>query len=209
MPITRTTCAVSGPSSTPWGRVRYPVVKPNCEACHLAMQTDPNGQTLAIYDLFQSPSSLMSAGLPAVVCNAFSMPNAQATSRNFWENKPEPIMLSDGSSFQSPADVLLKALGIDRSQCPQLDALTNCNRGLSPDDLCGNPYSGQACNRKTGRCVPELGPYSPTDRSQPNGVCKTDGSRNCPFPFACTKRTDPIPSGLEGFDGVCLPDVQR
>jgi len=184
------------------------VVKPNCESCHLAMQTDPTGATLAVYNSFKSASTLIEAGLPAVVCNAFSMPNAQATIWNFWENKPAPIMLSDGSSFQSPADVLLKAIGIDRARCPQLDVLTNCNRGLSPDDLCGNSYSGQACNRKTGRCLPELGPYSPTDRSQPNGVCKTDGSRNCPFPVACTKRTDPIPVGLEGFDGVCLPDVQ-
>jgi len=186
------------------------VVKPNCETCHLAMQTDPMGQTLAIYDLFKSPSTLISnAGLAADVCNSFVMPNSQATSRNFWEVKPEPLVLSDGRSFGSPADILLQAMGIDRDQCQTLAAMTDCNRGLSPDDLCGNSYSGQACDRLTGRCVPELGSYAPTDRAQPNGVCKTDGTRGCPFPEACTKRVGPIPEGIPIFDGVCLPDVQQ
>ncbi len=185
------------------------VVKPNCETCHLAMQTDPNGQTLAIYDLFKSPSTLMSAGLAADVCNSFVMPNSQATSRNFWEVKPEPLVLSDGSKFDSPADVLLKAMGTDREQCQSLAAMTDCNRGLSPDDLCGNSYSGQACDRLTGRCVPELGSYAPTDRSQPNGVCKMDGTRGCPFPLQCTPRVGAIPAGIPTFDGVCLPDVQE
>ena len=147
------------------------VVKPNCETCHLSMKSDPNGQDLAIYNLFQSPSTLMSAGLAAEVCNSFVMPNSQATSRNFWEVKPEPLVMTDGQKFASPADVLLKAMDIDRDQCQTLAAMTNCNRGLSPDDLCGNSFSGQACDRITGRCVPELGSYAPTDRAQPNGVC--------------------------------------
>lgn len=188
------------------------VVKPNCETCHLAMQTGPVGQTLSIYDLFKAPSSLLEAGLPAVVCGSFAMPNSQATRLNFWERKPEPLVLTDGSSFDSPADVLLKAMGMDRGQCQQLGVLSDCNRGLSPDDLCGNAYSGQACNRATGRCFPDLGPYAPTDRSKPNGVCKfKDGTRGCPYPEVCQPRPagDPVPEGLVGFDGVCLPDAQQ
>jgi hypothetical protein len=186
------------------------VVKPNCETCHLAMQSDSQGATLAIYNSFTSPGRLMDSGLSAVVCNAFSMPNSQATRLNFWEEKPEPIVLSDGKSFTTPADVLLTEMGINRAQCQQLDSMVDCNRGANPDDLCGNAFSGQACNRATGRCFPNLGPYAPTDRSKPNGVCKTDGTRGCPFPEACQKRAaaDPIPEGLEGFDGVCLPDAQ-
>jgi hypothetical protein len=187
------------------------VVKPNCETCHLAMQTAPSGNTLAIYDLFKSPSALMDAGLPGVVCGSFAMPNSQATRLNFWEVKPEPIVLTDGSSYDSPADVLLKAMGTDRSHCQQLGTLSDCNRGLNPDDLCGNAFSGQACNRVTGRCFPDLGPYAPTDRSKANGVCKTNGTRGCPYPEVCQPRPagDKIPEGLEGFDGLCLPDAQK
>ena len=184
------------------------VVKPNCETCHLAMQTSPLGDTLAVYGLFGNPSALLDASLAAQVCNGFTMPNSQATRLNFWENKPQPLMFTDGSSFDSPADGLLKAIGMDRAQCAQLETLANCNRGPDPDSLCGNSFSGSACNRVTGRCVPDLGPYAPSDRAKPNGVCKTDGSRNCPFPEKCTARTDAIPEGLEGYDGVCLPDVQ-
>jgi len=184
------------------------VVKPNCQTCHLAMQTGPTGETLAIYDIFNSPSALMEAGL-GLVCGSFDMPNSQATRLNFWEAKPEPLVFTNGSSFDSPADALLNAWGSSRAQCLRLGAMSDCNRGANPDDLCGNSFSGQACNRVTGRCFPELGPYSPTDRSKPNGVCKTDHSRGCPYPEKCTARPagDPIPEGLEGFDGVCRPDV--
>jgi len=55
------------------------VIKPSCGTCHLAGEKDPTGQTLAIYNQFQTPDTLRTAGLAAVVCNTFSMPNAQAT----------------------------------------------------------------------------------------------------------------------------------
>jgi len=97
--------------------------------------------------------------------------------------------------------------GADR-HCQTLAAMTDCNRGLSPDDLCGNSFSGQACDRLTGQCVPELGSYAPTDRAQPNGVCKMDGTRGCPFPLLCSPRVGSIPEGIPSFDGVCLPDVK-
>jgi hypothetical protein len=187
------------------------VIKPNCETCHLAMQTAPNGAELSIYNLFKSPASLMDAGLGGVVCNSFTMPNSQATRLNFWEVKPEPLTLTNGDSFGSPADVLLAAMGTDRKHCEQLESLSNCNRGLDPDALCGNAFSGQACNRVTGKCVPDLGPYAPTDRTQPNGICKLNGTRGCPYPEVCQKRPagDKVPEGLEGFDGLCLPDAQK
>jgi len=183
------------------------VINPNCGTCHFAFEKDPAGQTLAIYNLFQAPDTLRSADLSAVVCNTFSMPNSQATIQNLWEDKPEPIVLTDGSSYKSPSDILLTWMGLSRETCLRLPSVASCNRGPSPDDLCGNSYSGQACNRVTGQCFPELGPYAPTAPTQPNGVCKTDGTRGCPFPSACTKRTDAIPAGLAGFDGVCRLDT--
>jgi hypothetical protein len=185
------------------------VVKPNCETCHLAMQTGRDGNTRAIYNSIMSPASFMEANLPGVVCGSFAMPNSQATRLNFWEVKPEPIV-HNGASYDSPAEVLLGELGLDRSSCQRFEAVSNCNRGTDPDALCGNSFSGQACNRVTGQCVPELGPYAPTDRSQPNGICKMDRTRNCPWPLQCQPRAanDPPPEGLEGYDGVCLPDAQ-
>src|SRR5262249_19527933 len=60
------------------------VIKPNCTTCHAAMQTDPRGGTLAIYTLFDTPA-LLGAGMFAQLCNAFTMPNSQATRLNFWE----------------------------------------------------------------------------------------------------------------------------
>jgi|GEM_PF-2134709 len=181
------------------------VVKPNCETCHLAMQTGPTGNTLAIYNVFADPALLMDAGLDSFVCGTFDMPNSQATRLNFWEPKPDPVMVN-GSPYSSPAQVLLTAMGINSDQCQKLDSLSNCNRGLDPDSLCGNAYSGQACNRVTGQCFPAMGPSAQKDPTQPNGICKTDGSRNCPYPETCQPRPagDPIPKGLEGYDGVCM-----
>lgn len=185
------------------------VVKPNCETCHLAMQTGRDGNTLAIYNSIMSSSSFMEANLPGVVCGSFQMPNSQCTRLNFWEVKPEPIV-HDGVSYDSPADILLGELGLDREKCQGFAMVSNCNRGPNPDELCGNSHSGQACNRVTGQCAPQLGPYAPTDRAQPNGICKMNGTRSCPYPLKCQTRpaNDPIPEGLEGYDGVCLPDVQ-
>lgn len=179
------------------------VVKPNCATCHLAMQTGSQG-ALSVYDLFASPSSLLDTGLSSVLCGSFDMPNSQATRINFWEPTREPI-LTDGIAHDSPADALLAQLGMDRAQCAQLAAASNCNRGANPDELCGNAFSGTACNRVTGRCVPELGPSAPIDPTRPNGVCKLNGSRRCPSSEECLPAGSP-PAGLEGYDGVCMPD---
>ncbi|HEX2625544.1 MAG TPA: hypothetical protein VHL56_01410, partial [Candidatus Limnocylindrales bacterium] len=178
------------------------VIKPNCTTCHQAMQTGAAGP-LSVYRLFESPSAFLDTGLSGVLCGSFDMPNAQATRINFWEPTEHPIP-SGGVSYDAPADFLLAQLGMDRSQCAQLAQTSNCNRGPNPDELCGNAFSGTACNRVTGRCVPELGASAPGDATKPNGVCKTDGSRRCPYPESC-RPAGPPPAGLEGYDGVCMP----
>jgi hypothetical protein len=177
------------------------VIKPNCVTCHAAMQSAPGGQELAIYKQFNSPA-LLDDALPAVLCNAFTMPNSQATMLNFWEPLDKPVT-ANGQTFNTGADMLLDSLGMSRGECANLVKVVNCNRGPDPDALCGNAYSGRACNRDTGKCVPDL--KAPRQPGDPNGVCKTNGTRGCPFPEECRPATTPLPKGLEGFDGVCIP----
>jgi hypothetical protein len=174
------------------------VIKPNCTTCHAAMQTGSSGDTLAIYTLFDTPA-LLDSGLSAHLCNGFTMPNSQATRLNFWE--PTPVTFMD-NEYDSAADVLLSQLGMDREQCDNLKAWSTCNRGPDPDALCGNAHSGRACNRSTGECVPDL--RAPRTAGDPNGICKTDGSRSCPYPQACRATGVAPPVGLEGYDGVCM-----
>lgn len=177
------------------------VLKPNCTTCHAAMQTGPNGSTLSIYTLFDSPT-LLEAGLPGVVCGGFTMPNSQATRLNFWEPGAAPIKLA-GKTYETGALGLLATLGMSPDQCSKLDEMANCNRGSDPDALCGNAFSGRACNRVTGECVPNL--RLPREPGKPNGVCKTDGSRGCPYPEQCQASPDKPAAGLEGYDGLCIP----
>jgi hypothetical protein len=173
------------------------VIKPNCTTCHAAMQTAPSGDTLAIYSLFDTPG-LLEAGLAAQLCNSFTMPNSQATRLNLWE--PTAITFLD-EDYDSAADVLLSQLGMDRAQCSNLAASSTCNRGPDPDALCGNAHSGRACNRATGECVPNLG--APRKPGDPNGVCKMDGSRSCPYPQTCRATGRAPLVGLEAYDGQC------
>jgi len=178
------------------------VVKPYCWTCHAAMQTGANGKELAIYSLFESPT-LLEAGLPSQLCNAFAMPNSQATRLNFWEPFDEPLTFTDNQTYTSPADLLLSSTGMTRAACGGLTMATNCNRGPDPDALCGNAFSGRACNRETGQCVPDL--KAPRGPGEPNGVCKTDGSRSCPFPEKCEASGQPTTLALPGYDGLCIP----
>jgi hypothetical protein len=175
------------------------VLKGGCATCHSAMASAPGGDTLSIFTSFKTPA-LLDAGLPGVVCNAFSMPNSQATSLRVWE--PDPIDIA-GKKYDTMADALLDHVGLTRETCPNLEKFSNCNRGPDPDALCGNAYSGRACNRVTGECVPNLSlPRKPGD---PNGICKMDGSRACVYPEACMPSGKPAEPGLEGYDGVCVP----
>lgn len=173
------------------------VIKPNCTTCHAAMQTAPGGDTLSIYTLFNTPA-LLEAGLSAQLCNTFAMPNSQATRLNFWE--PTIVTFTD-IEYYSAADVLLTELGMDREQCRNLATWSTCNRGPDPDALCGNAHSGRACNRSTGECFPNLG--ARRKPGEPNGVCKTDGSRGCPYPQVCRATGVAPPAGLPGYDGLC------
>jgi hypothetical protein len=176
------------------------VIKPACWACHAAMQNGPNGDVLPIYSLFDSPA-LLEANLPAQLCNTFTMPNSQATRLAFWEPFETPLVFTDSKPYNSAADLLLSRTGVTRAQCIFLEQATSCNRGPDPDALCGNAFSGRACDLDTGRCVPDL--KAPRSPGEPNGICKTDGSRQCPHPQLCVAIGTPIAPGLPGYDGEC------
>jgi hypothetical protein len=183
------------------------VLKPNCTTCHAAMQNGTNGDVLNISMQFTTPA-LLNSGLPAFVCSLFTMPNSQATLLNFWEPGAAPLSFTDGKQYATAADLLLTQLDMTRDECTNLEMLSNCNRGPDPDALCGNAYSGRACNRVTGQCVPNL--KAQRQPREPNGVCKTDGSRRCPYPEACVAMTGVppgivAPEGIASFDGVCMP----
>ena len=178
------------------------VIKPDCWTCHAAMQNGPTGEKLSIYSLFDSPA-LLEAGLPAQLCNSFTMPNSQATLLNFWEPFDAPVLFADNKTYNSAADALLARTGVTREQCLGLEEKATCNRGSDPDALCGNAFSGRACDRESGLCVPDL--KAPRAIGAANGVCKTDGSRGCPYPQACVATGKPAAKGLPGYDGECIP----
>ena len=183
------------------------VMKPNCTTCHAAMQNGPDGSVLNISTQFTTPA-LLEAGLQAFVCNTFTMPNSQATLLNFWEPGAAPLSFTDGHEYKTAADLLLSQLDMERADCTNLDKLANCNRGPDPDALCGNAFSGRACNRVTGKCVPNL--KAQRQPGEPNGLCKTDGTRRCPFPEPCVALSMmppgvEHPEGVVGYDGVCMP----
>lgn len=183
------------------------VFKPYCLTCHMAMQRGLDGSELYSYGLFSSPAIVNRFPLHAVVCGKFGMPNAQTTSMNFWDPGFGPVRIAD-RSYPAAADALLATYGLDRSDCLNLARVSHCDRGPDPDSACGNAFSGTACVRATGRCVPEGGMAPPTmaspaDLQLPNGVCRLDGTRRCASPLECRPgSTGTI--GLESFDGVCV-----
>jgi hypothetical protein len=182
-------------------------VKPYCTTCHLALRNGLDGGVRPSHDLFLSASGLRGFPLQAVVCGAFTMPNAQPTLINLWNTQREPIQVG-GVAFASGADALLAWSGLDRSGCVRLRDVQTCNRGRDPDALCGGVTSGTACNRATGRCVPDFeaaraGAEIAGQLAGPRGYCRTDGRRRCPATFSCVAAT-PAP-GLESFDGICVP----
>jgi len=128
------------------------VVKPYCATCHLAAQARPDGRTLWSYKVFQTPASFNGASLVDYVCGDFSMPNAQATTRAFWFT-PRPVHVA-GRGFPSAADAFLAHEGVDRAHCPNLQTVSQCNRGNDPDRLCGDGANGITCDRQTNRCTP-------------------------------------------------------
>jgi hypothetical protein len=184
------------------------VVKPYCGTCHLALQTAMDGSTLYSYNLFRSPQDLRRFPLASVLCGTFGMPNAQPTMVNFWDPQKGSVGIM-GRRFPAAADALLDWIGLDRSTCLGLTEVATCDRGDDPDRLCGNDSSGTACNRTTGRCIPE---FSGTAGGQTvvgaRGVCRTDGSRTCPRPLECASAGN-LPPGLSTFDGVCVPSRSK
>ena len=175
------------------------VVKPYCGTCHFALEKGMEGSVLMSYALFRSPAELRRFPLSAVLCGSFSMPNAQPTLLSLWNT---PVQIGP-RSFATAADALLDWMGIDWSSCAGLPETRTCNRGPDPDALCGNSVSGTACNRTTGRCQPDFAP-TPSGQPAPRGLCRTDGSRNCPPTLECAYVSN-LPEGLRSFDGVCVP----
>jgi len=182
-------------------RAQFTLLWNNCGTCHAAMQKGPGGDTLAVYTLFQTPA-ILESGLQAHLCNNFTMPNSQATLLNFWEPAQNPTTIA-GKTYKTDAAALLASAGIATEKCTNLLEFSDCNRGADPDALCGNAYSGRGCNRETGKCEPYL--RAPRMPGEPNGICKTNGTRGCPFPEQCKPATAAPPKGLEGYDGVCVP----
>jgi hypothetical protein len=179
------------------------VLKPYCITCHLAMNQGLDGSPLGSYDIFSTPDKFRAFPSYASVCGQFGMPNAQTTLMNFWDTGWGPVTVGD-KQYPAAADAFLAFFGRDRSHCGNLEELSTCNRGPDPDMNCGNAFSGTACMRDTGRCVPKRGLSALADPNGSVGVCKTNGTRGCPSPLECRPSPTPL-LGLDsaGFDGVC------
>jgi hypothetical protein len=177
------------------------VVKPYCLTCHMAMEQGLDGSRLHSYPLFETAERFRSFPSNVAICGDFSMPNAQTTMTNFWNTDIGPIMVG-GKAYPAPADAMLGFYGRDRSHCARLNEVATCNRGPDPDLNCGNPDSGTACVRTTGRCVPQRGLGILADGNGAVGVCRMDGTRRCPYPLKCQPARQLTP-GLETFDGEC------
>jgi hypothetical protein len=179
------------------------VVKQYCITCHLAMEQGLDGSRLYSYNLFESADRFRSFPANVSVCGDFSMPNAQTTMVNFWNADLGPITVG-GQAYHAPADALLGFYGRDRSKCDRITEVSNCNRGDDPDLNCGNADSGMACNRLSGRCLPQRGLGALSDAQGPVGFCRMDGSRRCTYPMTCQPMKEKL-AGLETFDGECKP----
>ena len=161
------------------------VFKPYCLTCHMAMQKGMDGSDLYTYGLFNTPAIIQRFPLHAVVCGKFGMPNAQTTSLNFWDPGFGPVRIGD-RMYPAAADALLGAYGYDRSRCENLDRLSQCNLAPDPDAACGNAFSGTACVRSTGRCVPEGGwPRRRTSSCRTACAART-AAANAPRPWSAS-----------------------
>lgn len=175
------------------------VVKPYCGTCHAAMDQNAARGAAPTYGGMQSFADLMALPLAPYVCS-FQMPNAQATSHALWRTRRDPLAIGD-RLYDTAADALFAELGFGgRNVCATLAMASDCRRGDDPDSLCGNRWSGAACDRSTGRCVPVLADEAPRDPGAPTGVCKLNGTRQCPWPLDC----QPMSIGVDGFDGGCV-----
>lgn len=194
--------APAGWQDSPADRQLYDkVVKPYCATCHLALDAAPAGRRSLSHELFSTAGAFRRFPMSTVMCGTFSMPNAQPTLMGLWDTGRGPIDVA-GTAYPSAADALLGAFGLSRNECVGLQEQGTCNRGDDPDSLCGNAQSGMACNRASGRCVPDVATMS--DPAAPRGYCRTDGSRTCPATLTCRPMVSAV-AGLESFDGACLP----
>ena len=174
------------------------VAKPYCGTCHLAMDTTMDGAVSSPYMALESWEAFSRSGSWAATCSV-SMPNAQPTGRELWRQRSEPIVIGD-QSYGSAIDALLGELGVP-SACGDLAGRADCRLRSDPDAVCGNAWSGTACDPESGRCALALADNAPTDPAAPTGVCRLDGSRSCPWPQECGRLDSPL---VSGYDGGCF-----
>ena len=139
--------------SGPDGDLYINVLKPYCATCHLALHEGPEDKVLFSYGLFESADNLRGYEVPSVVCESFSMPNAQPTLIAFWDTAIGTVTVGD-QIHPSAADAFLAFYGLDRAACENLPAIGTCARGDQPDALCGNGQSGAVCDLTSGHCLP-------------------------------------------------------
>jgi hypothetical protein len=171
------------------------VVRPYCTTCHNAVQA-------SVSAAFAAAAAFKAYPMPAYLCHAFSMPNAQATMHAFWGDAGAPLTVG-AHTYASASDALLVQFGLDRASCAGFSGMTDCALSADPDRLCGDVHSGSACDRVTGQCVPAM-TGDPAPSAAPVGVCRMDGSRGCPYTLGCHPAEGMI-AGVDGYDGVCVP----
>ncbi|MES1205704.1 MAG: hypothetical protein ABUS79_07175 [Pseudomonadota bacterium] len=171
-------------------------VKPACGTCHMAIDQDASNRPSLFHAALQSPQAFAASQVMPFVCT-FQMPNAQATMNAFW--RPREVIVG-ASVHGSLAEALLTSFSTGLQACANLPQMSDCRRFAQPDAVCGNDHSGTACDRTSGRCVPQLGPAASSSPTMPNGVCKLDGSRGCPSLSECRASTPTV----AGYDGACF-----
>jgi hypothetical protein len=200
--------APDGWSDPPAHRDLYlQVVKPLCGTCHLAMDASLGGAPSPTYAALASWQAFAAYPLAGYDVCALQMPNAQPTARELWRARDEPLAIGD-RTYASAADALFAGSWAGGPRCSDgdLSAAADCRRGADPDALCGNAWSGRACDPDSGLCVPALAEDAPSDPAAATGVCRTDGSRRCPSPQECQPaQGSPVSAPVvAGFDGACF-----
>ncbi len=174
------------------------VVKPFCGTCHFADERALDGAPLPTYGALTSARAMAGSGwLVASVCGTFAMPNARPTLHHFWGATGQPVSVDD-RSYAAPVDAFLSVWGLTRNDCrTSLVERSDCRTIKS--GTCGNGWSGQVCNRESGRCEPNLYASPPAADTFPTGACKLDGTQRCISGQEC--RAGVL---VPGFDGACF-----
>jgi len=168
----------------------------NCTTCHAAMQTAPSGDTLAIYNLFDTPA-LLDAAVRAAVPTRH---DAELTGHP--PQLLEPAAMTFMGGEYDPRRRAAPQLGMDASSAATSRRRSTCNRDRIPTS---SAATRTAVVPATARPVrrPNLG--APRKPGDPMTSCKTDG--------AGAARPQNLPGGgvpagrARGYDGVCARDL--